>query len=422
MIRSPLVTICIPSYNHGDYLPTAIESVLTQSYANVECLVFDDGSRDGSWEIAVGYERRYERVRALSHEDRANYGIAATLNAAFAASRGAYVGNLAADDALLPDSVARRVEAIVRDPRPDLVYGRIEMVDAENRPTGVFGGVSPESMCKFDATDDPLQSLLLHDYIPSPTVLLRRDVFDDIGGFSREVYYNDWELWLRLVALGVRIAFVDGAPLVSCCPGAYGDEADLPRRLELFRALAALRVGRFEEPRIRALVSLQQGLQAAQLGDEAGAGEAIDSAFAADSALRDDANYVFWWLAPVQRRSVSSRENKPPGSWLDDLADPRTAPADVTRAGARAGHFGCWATEAAGGRLSPAALDSLRWAVLGNELELFGVRLTIFGALVLRAVRRPSLLRQRWFAKCLLCSAGLWTAALSIRARLGSVR
>src|SRR5207302_7533445 len=125
---SPLVTVCIPSYNHGNYLPAAIESVLGQSFGDVECLVFDDGSTDGSWETAVAYEKHDDRVRALSHDGHVNRGIAATLNAAYAAARGAYIAHFAADDLLLPDSLSRRVEALRRDGNVGFAYGRIEML------------------------------------------------------------------------------------------------------------------------------------------------------------------------------------------------------------------------------------------------------------------------------------------------------
>jgi alpha-1,3-rhamnosyltransferase len=424
LMASPLVTICIPSYNHGEYLSGAIESVLEQSYRDVECVVFDDGSTDGSWETAIAYQARDGRLRVLSHEGHRNQGIAATLNAAFAAARGSYVGNLAADDVLLPDSVLRRVEAVVADPSVDLVYGRIEMLDARGRPTHVFGGVSPEAMCQFDRTEDPLQSLMLHDYVPSPTVMLRRDILAAVGGFADDVYYNDWELWLRVVARESRIAFVDGPPLVGCRPGAYGDEADLPRRLELYRALAdkdrSLR-GRFEEPRIRALVRLQRSLEAAQLGHLEEANGAIEAAFHVDPTLSADVDYLIWWLGPTRRRRLSGWDAFTEASWVGNVPMSGIDAARVIGEGARARYFVCWAIEAIAGDVPKSALERLRWTAIGDELELTGSPVrprVLIGGLAL-ALRTPQLLRDRRFLKVLLCAGGVWPIAVRIRRRIG---
>jgi glycosyltransferase involved in cell wall biosynthesis len=416
----PLVTVCIPSYNHGRLLPDAIESVLAQSYEVLECLIFDDGSTDGSWEIALTYQARDERVRLLSHAERANRGIPATLNAAYGRARGEYVLHFAADDILLPDSIARRVEPFQRDPRVGFVYGRIEMLDAEGRPTGDYGGVAPEAICRFDATDDPLQALLLHCYIPSPTVLVRRDVLSGVGEFSTSVYYSDWELWIRLMAHGARPAFVDGEALVGCRPGAYGDDADLPRRLELFRALSSTAEsadGRLQEPRIRALLSLQRALQAAQLGLEEEARVSIDSAFGLDPGLRSDPGYLSWWLGPVQRRRPPSAEASGAFDWVARLSDLGASQTAVISAGGRAGVFGCWAVDAMLGELRTEVVDTLQWALIGNELEHGGARVRprILCACGMRALRRPALLRERWFVKSLLCAAGLWSIATRAR-------
>jgi glycosyltransferase involved in cell wall biosynthesis len=422
----PRVTICIPSYNHGRFLRGAVESVLAQTYPNLECLIFDDGSSDDSRRIADDIQSRDTRVRVLSHDDRGNHGIAATLNAAFAAARGAYVGNLAADDVLLPDSVVRRMDAVIADPTIDLVYGRIEMLDSGGRPTGVYGGVSPEAMCGFDATEDPLQALMLHDYIPSPTVLMRLDLFTDSGGFSEDVYYNDWELWLRVVARGARLAFIDGAPLVGCRPGAYGDEADLPRRLELYTALAdeGRALGqRFCEPRIRALVRLQQSLEAAQLGRMDEARGAIDSAFHVDPMLSGDVDYLLWWLAPLRRRRLPGLGAPSGASWVEAASKTGIDAARAVAEGARAGYFVCWAIEAVADKLSEPAVDRVRWAAIGDELELTGSRFrpgVLLAGLTL-ALRAPRLLRERRFVKVLLCAGGVWPVAARIR-RIGSAK
>jgi len=76
----PVVSVCMPSYNYGRFLPEAIESVLDQSYGAFELLLIDNGSDDGSYEIALDYAGRDPRLRVLTHEGRENRGVNASLN------------------------------------------------------------------------------------------------------------------------------------------------------------------------------------------------------------------------------------------------------------------------------------------------------------------------------------------------------
>jgi Glycosyl transferase family 2 len=415
--QTPLVTVCIPSYNHAPLLPRAVESVLGQTYGNLECLIFDDGSTDGSRDLAFDFEHRDKRVRVASHEKGANRGITATVNAAYAQARGDYVAALAADDVFVEDSIGRRMTVMRSCQGIDFVYGRMEMLDADGRPTGQYGGVSPEAICGFDRTSDRLHALLLHHYIPMPTLLVRSELFARVDGMTDGVYYNDWELCIKFLAHGAQPGFVGGEPLVRCMPGAYGDEYDWPRRLEMFRALsgdAQTIGGRLTEPRVRALIALQHALHAAQLGEESEAREALGSAFGVDPGLRKDVDFLFWWLGPLQRRRLPDGDPAAAeGGWAQRLASPARAISE----GARAGSFPCWAIEAVQTELSAGALESVRWAVIGNELELAGARPRprAFGACVVNAMRRPELLRDRWFGKALLCAAGIWPVAARAR-------
>jgi CDP-glycerol glycerophosphotransferase len=88
---APAVSICIPSYNHAAYLRQSIESALAQTYRDLEVVIVDDGSRDGSLAIAEEYARRHpDRVRVFTHPGHANAGIGATANRGIAEMRGRY--------------------------------------------------------------------------------------------------------------------------------------------------------------------------------------------------------------------------------------------------------------------------------------------------------------------------------------------
>ena len=89
MARCPLVSVCIPSFNHARFLPAAIESVLAQTYPHIELVIVDDGSTDASLEIAQSYaSRQPERVKVFVHAGNARLGTSAAANLAIEKSIG----------------------------------------------------------------------------------------------------------------------------------------------------------------------------------------------------------------------------------------------------------------------------------------------------------------------------------------------
>jgi glycosyltransferase involved in cell wall biosynthesis len=124
----PLVSIIITNYNYGRYLRAAIDSALAQTYPQVEVIVVDDGSTDGSREIIEAYGKRVIPIIKL------NGGHGSALNAGFAASRGEIVMFLDADDELTVQAAARVVEAW----RPGVAKAQfqLEMVDNRGKPLG----------------------------------------------------------------------------------------------------------------------------------------------------------------------------------------------------------------------------------------------------------------------------------------------
>ncbi|HUZ80610.1 MAG TPA: glycosyltransferase family A protein, partial [Gaiellaceae bacterium] len=196
----PLVTVCMPSYNYARFLPTAIESVLDQSYEPFELLIVDNGSTDSSYEMALEYAGHNPRMRVLTHAGHENRGVNASLNLGLREARGAYFGLLPADDLYLPDSLERRVRLLATAPEAGFTYGTAQLIDEKGRPTGRVGGRSPEKMLEFDATGDLLQALLFHDFVPGASMLARRDLLTAIGGFDEAVFFNDWYVAMRLLA------------------------------------------------------------------------------------------------------------------------------------------------------------------------------------------------------------------------------
>jgi glycosyltransferase involved in cell wall biosynthesis len=194
----PRVSVVIPTHNRARWLAGAVGSVLGQTFADLELVVVDDGSTDGTRELLAAMDD--PRLRVLA---RPRGGLASALNAGIAASRGELWARLDDDDLWLPDMLATMVGAL--DARPDvaLVYARARAMDREGRPLPrVFGsrGAFP---------DDPLKSLLAYCCFGQHTTVTRRACLDQVGGFDERLpSCEDWDMWLR-TARRHRIAFVD---------------------------------------------------------------------------------------------------------------------------------------------------------------------------------------------------------------------
>jgi glycosyltransferase involved in cell wall biosynthesis len=139
IVTLPPVSIILPSCNYEQYLHAAVESVLAQSHEDWELLIIDDGSTDGSAVVAEAFARRDGRIRFLTHPDRANRGLAATLLLGLAAARHAVAAFLEADDAWEPEALAGRLK-ILREPGTVLVFSAVRLsVDSGRDPEYYFG-------------------------------------------------------------------------------------------------------------------------------------------------------------------------------------------------------------------------------------------------------------------------------------------
>lgn len=185
-MSSVLVSLITPVYNQREYLGATIESVLAQDYAALEYIVIDDGSTDGSLELAREYEAAHPgRLQVLT---QANAGQAATLNRGWSLSQGELIGYLSSDDTLEPGAITALVRALQARPACVVAYGDFRLMDAAGH---CFRDVQAED---FDARR------LTVDLVcqPGPGALMRRSVFLAEGGWDpalRQV--PDFEFWLR---------------------------------------------------------------------------------------------------------------------------------------------------------------------------------------------------------------------------------
>jgi glycosyltransferase involved in cell wall biosynthesis len=207
---SPLVTVCVPSYNYADLLRPCLESVLSQSFRDFELLVVDDASTDDSARVTESFNDPH--VRVVRHAR--NVGAVQTWNHGLALARGEYVGFLCADDCFRPDKLKYQVATLQLYPQVALVHADGEWMNERGEKqegqesSAAFRSVFPPEVRAYLETDHvvrpPLELPRLaagYNYIHLSSALLRRRAAAEAGGFDPTLpYAADWDLWLRLAA------------------------------------------------------------------------------------------------------------------------------------------------------------------------------------------------------------------------------
>jgi len=207
----PKVSTVIPAYNSAKYVCQAVESVLAQIYQDYEVIVVDDGSTDDTRQRLMAYEGR---IRYICQD---NAERSAARNNGIRQSTGEYIAFLDADDLWLPRKLQAQVAFLERNPDVGLVYSYARVIDADGKNKPFLKGDFPEQGV---STAHVFHHLMLGNFIPCPTVVVRRACLDVVGLFDESFcYVEDWELWLR-VALRYPVGFIS-EPLA--CHRVYGE-------------------------------------------------------------------------------------------------------------------------------------------------------------------------------------------------------
>jgi len=200
-MAKPLVSVVIVCHNDWPHLELAIESALCQSHQPIEVIVVDnDSSDDTEREIR---SRFMDRVRYIK---QANVGAAGGRNAGFAAAQGQYIQLLDGDDVLAPNKIAIHVEHLERHPEIDIAYG-------EFRTFRSTPDVPADSLFDIDTGDYPDMKQLLLGRCPGPPIIFmfRKSVVDRVGLQAEDVFYEDYEYWIRCAFAGCQFARTPGA-------------------------------------------------------------------------------------------------------------------------------------------------------------------------------------------------------------------
>ena len=201
-LKTPLVSVVLPCYEAEESLTAALDSLLDQTYRDVEVLAIDDGSADATPRILAEYAARDDRVRVLRNE--ANLGVIRTLNRGVAAARGEIVARMDADDVAAPTRLERQVALLERRPEIGVVGTGVDPVDRRGRrlrPRPVLcTGPGGARFVSLFATP------VMHPTIAARTELMRAHPY---GGPPESLHTEDYEMFVRMLEGGVGFANID---------------------------------------------------------------------------------------------------------------------------------------------------------------------------------------------------------------------
>lgn len=188
--QNPKISVIIPTYNRAHLISRAIQSVLDQTYRDLEIIVVDDGSADNTEEVIKSFKN--EKIRYLQHNK--NKGASAARNTGIRASRGEYIAFQDSDDEWFPDKLEKQIKAFNNSsPEVGVVYSGFYRVEGDKK-------IYVPNDDRFTYKEGNIHGELLKgNFVGTPAVLIKKECFERVKYFDEYIpALEDWELWIEI--------------------------------------------------------------------------------------------------------------------------------------------------------------------------------------------------------------------------------
>jgi O-antigen/teichoic acid export membrane protein/glycosyltransferase involved in cell wall biosynthesis len=204
VIRSrPLVSVVLSAYNHEKYIGECIESIIGQSYRNIELIILNDGSRDKTKEIIKRYRKACEkRFIRFIFIDKENEGLCKTANKGISIALGKYIVPFASDDVMLPSKVECSIKPMEEDNSVGMTFSNGYLFTDNSSKLRPFyrGNRKVRDGYIF-------QNLLRNNYLFAPSFCIRREAYDRVGRYNEKYSFEDYDMSLR-ISLKYKVKYV----------------------------------------------------------------------------------------------------------------------------------------------------------------------------------------------------------------------
>ena len=201
-MRGPLVSIIIPAYNHENYIQECLDSIINQTYQDIELILINDGSKDGTHGKIMEYEDKLKkRFDSYIYINKQNEGITRTLNKGLDISKGAYIIPFASDDVMFPRRVELQVEYMEKNKNYGMVYSDCYNVKSDERmDMGIEYGDKNRLSCIMHFKEGDLREFMLTNVflMPTPTICIRKECYSRLGKYDELMLCEDPDMFIRI--------------------------------------------------------------------------------------------------------------------------------------------------------------------------------------------------------------------------------
>ena len=193
----PIVSVVMPVRNGGDYLAAAVDSILGQSFSSLELILVDDHSEDAAIASLVTNDPRLVLLKSNGP------GVSNAFNTGFAQASGAFIARMDADDLSLPGRLEEQIRYLERHPELDLCGACVDIFAEQELAGGNLRYQAWLNRCR--SAQQVHRELFIESPVPNPTAMFRRDALHRLGGYQDPDWPEDYDLFLRADALGMRM-------------------------------------------------------------------------------------------------------------------------------------------------------------------------------------------------------------------------
>lgn len=201
MKKKPLVSLLIPTYNHEKFIDDIMNSIIEQTYENLEVIITDDASSDHTYSKMEGWIKilkgKFGNVELLCNQT--NRGIPKTLNHMLGICNGKYIKVIASDDFLLPKSIEILVDFLENRPEYGLVFANGIVGDKNTHYPIKAINQFPQYYNQFpDLSGNIVEKMYCKYFLFSPSIMYSRKAYESTGKYDEEIWAEDWDYYLRI--------------------------------------------------------------------------------------------------------------------------------------------------------------------------------------------------------------------------------
>ena len=203
--QSSLISVIMPVHNAGCYLEDAVASILNQKNSTLELILVDDHSTDHAIENLAKELTQDSRFKIISSEQR---GVVAAMKAGYVHAQGMYIARMDADDISLPNRLSEQFNYLQRHPEVGIAGAQVKIISDSAIADGF--ALYEKWLNQLCLPEDIERELFIESPIPNPTAFFRRDVYEKLNGYHDPVWAEDYDLWLRAHAMGIKMGKPEG--------------------------------------------------------------------------------------------------------------------------------------------------------------------------------------------------------------------